>query len=546
MKVADFFCGGGGFSEGFRQAGFDVCFAIDKWTPAINTYKGNKPNVNVVQRDIIEVSNLPDEEFHKLIPDTEIIIGSPPCVAFSNSNKSGNGDKELGILLVKAYLRIVARKKFKKGSKLKYWILENVPNLEKEINEKYTQEDLGLIGKRILTVKGNSTGVYNARDFGAPTNRKRFLCGEFPGPKEIISNGDYKTLLDVIASLKGNEERIVTDCNYPDLKMKYENVTDHDYEYLLEEFEWKTAERLKKDRGYMGKMAFPENMNKPSRTVMATMSACSRESMILDAGNENEYRLPTVREAASMMSFPIDYRFFGSTKSIKHTLVGNAVPPKLSYALGKAIAEKEKMVLPDEYIQIRHDESIEFMDLNGSTFKPREEKEKRENARFKYHIPYLIKSSYRVELTNYHSDSNSKKYVWDVEIHHSQGKKASVYCKNDLIIMHSLLDSETKESIRLFVDSMSPKLCSFNEFQKVYRMTKISRGEKIGPFELLDAVKDFLTNDLTEDNTLMSVSMDNNEVKIPKIICIGYCIVEKLIESMETRNNGRANKKTRN
>ena len=42
MRVADFFCGGGGFSEGFRQAGFEIVFAVDKWAPAVNTYKGNK------------------------------------------------------------------------------------------------------------------------------------------------------------------------------------------------------------------------------------------------------------------------------------------------------------------------------------------------------------------------------------------------------------------------------------------------------------------------------------------------------------------------
>ena len=48
MRVADFFCGGGGFSEGFRQAGFNIVFAVDKWEPAITTYKGNKPGVNAI------------------------------------------------------------------------------------------------------------------------------------------------------------------------------------------------------------------------------------------------------------------------------------------------------------------------------------------------------------------------------------------------------------------------------------------------------------------------------------------------------------------
>ena len=57
MRVADFFCGGGGFSEGFRQAGFEIVFAVDKWEPAVNTYKGNKPGVNVRLDDVIRISN---------------------------------------------------------------------------------------------------------------------------------------------------------------------------------------------------------------------------------------------------------------------------------------------------------------------------------------------------------------------------------------------------------------------------------------------------------------------------------------------------------
>lgn len=105
MRVADFFCGGGGFSEGFRQAGFEIVFAVDKWAPAVNTYKGNKPGANVIQDDVIRISNLPDDEFEALVPDSEVIIGSPPCQSFSHSNKSGNADKELGIKLIEAYVQ---------------------------------------------------------------------------------------------------------------------------------------------------------------------------------------------------------------------------------------------------------------------------------------------------------------------------------------------------------------------------------------------------------------------------------------------------------
>ena len=127
MKVIDFFCGSGGFSEGFRQADFEVIWAVDKWLPAVETHRENHPESKTIMDDVIRISNLPDIEFEKLVPDSEIIIGSPPCIAFSNSNKSGKGDKTKGIELFEAFLRIIFRKKYKKNSTLKYWILENVP-----------------------------------------------------------------------------------------------------------------------------------------------------------------------------------------------------------------------------------------------------------------------------------------------------------------------------------------------------------------------------------------------------------------------------------
>ena len=209
-----------------------------------------------------------------------------------------------------------------------------------------------LEGDFILVAKSKSSGIYNAKHFGAPTNRERYLCGEFPIPKKTHEDNQVVTLRSVLEALGkpiNATKKPIVDVNYSDLVLSYDELTDHHYVFGLQEFEWKTAKRLKLDKGYMGKMSFPENLDKPSRTVMATMSASSRESMILDDG-EGGFRLPTVREAASMMSFPIDYRFYGSTASIKHTLVGNAVPPKLSYAIAKAIIEAESQNVPKHYI----------------------------------------------------------------------------------------------------------------------------------------------------------------------------------------------------
>ena len=540
MRVADFFCGGGGFSEGFRQAGFNIIIAVDKWTPAVTTYQGNKPDVKVVQDDVFRISKLSDDEFEKLVPDTEVIIGSPPCQSFSHSNKSGNADKAIGIKLIEAYLRIVARKKFKTGSVLRYWVLENVPSVKEYIKEEYTAADLGLEGNFVLRPHAGASGKYNAKYFGAPTNRERYLCGEFPKPIKTRDDETLTTLGQILESLGDplrTDNAPITDINYPDFKLDVQQVTDQHYIYELAQFECKTAKRLKQDKGYMGKMSFPENLDKPARTVMATMTASAREAMILGYGN-NRYRLPTVREAACMMSFPIDYWFYGRSKGIKHTLVGNAVPPKMSYAIAVAIAEAEGMKLPEKYIPIKHDSNLLFSNLNGCTFEIKREKPKRKTAKFKYHIPYLIIDAYRVELTNYHSDFINGIYLWNAEIHHSQGKdKARVLTPNITI---RVIPPQYKAFVNEYIEKTKETLPRANKFQKVFCMTEESREQQnlIGPFELLEKTKAFIDDIISSEEQEKYVTFNGGQSNVPLAIATGYLILKKITTYMGARKNG--------
>ena len=538
MRVADFFCGGGGFSEGFRQAGFQIVFAVDKWQPAVTTYKGNKPGVNAIQDDVIRISQLPDDEFEKLVPDSEVIIGSPPCQSFSNSNKSGNNDKTLGIKLVEAYLRIIARKKYKENSCLKYWVLENVPNVRNFIHEQYSAQELGLEGDWFLRTRDGASGIYNAKYFGAPTNRERYLCGEFPKPQETHSDLNLVTLGQVLRSLgkpKSTYPKPIEDVNYPGFLMSRRRVTDHHYIFEIAPHEWEIAKRLKQDRGYMGRMSFPENLKKPARTVMATISVSSRESMILGMG-DNRYRTPTIRELASMMSFPIDYQFYGESIGIKQTLVGNAVPPKMSYAIAKAIALDAGETIPNQYIPITHPKDIKFVNLNRHSFTIREEQPKRDISRFKYHIPYLIVNSFRTELTNYKSDFESKQFRWDVEIHFSQGKvKARVYKP---ILQASMFSSQLYNDMKSFVEEWySKSKYNYDSFQRVYCMTAKERVEENedGPFELLNKVKVFISEHIPEEDKTRELEVAGADKKIPYEIAVGYYLLDCIIRKMGGR-----------
>ena len=56
MNVIDLFCGCGGFSKGFEQAGFNVRLGIDIWQDAITTYRENCPNAATIVGDISNLS----------------------------------------------------------------------------------------------------------------------------------------------------------------------------------------------------------------------------------------------------------------------------------------------------------------------------------------------------------------------------------------------------------------------------------------------------------------------------------------------------------
>ena len=375
LSVIDFFCGAGGFSEGFRQQGFKIILGVDNWQPAINTYNHNYKQ-KFKTKDILDFyENIDDINS---LPNSDVILGSPPCVSFSSSNKSGKADKSLGLKLTESFLRVVAVKKFQTNSVLKAWFMENVENSKKHIKEEYSFIDLNLKGwaaengfdpKSIAIKMVENNCIINSADYGSYQSRKRLISGEIiqegkliiPNKTHSKNNTDglekYKTLGD-FKKLFPNPflndlEKKIKDPSY-DLEIKAKLLTDHFYDTGIYESEWESSKFLKTNHPFMGKMSFPENELNPSRTVTATKIANSRESMIykseMERKGNGEYRTPTVREVACLMGFPISYQFLGSEHT-KWRLVGNAVCPSVSRALARVIREQLNLSILDNIIE---------------------------------------------------------------------------------------------------------------------------------------------------------------------------------------------------
>lgn len=539
LKVIDFFCGAGGFSEGFRQMGYEIVYGFDYWKPAVDTFNHNfdlncePKNILDFKESIIEIENL---------PNTEIIIGSPPCVSFSSSNKSGNADKSLGVELTETFLRIVAVKKHQPNSILKAWFMENVVNSKRYLQTAYTFKDLGLTEwanknrmsplKIAIDLYENSS-VINSADYGSFQARKRIISGEIIKKGKLIlpkashsdDGFDNKKKYLTIGIMKQNlphpftklTDKIISDPQYQ-IRISQSQLTDHFYDTGIYKVEWKLSKYLKINHPFMGKMSFPENENKPSRTITATKIANSRESIIykseLNGIGDGEYRLPTVREAAIIMGFPITYQFIGSENN-KWRLVGNAVCCSVSRAFAKVILDEFGLSHPKS-IELNCNPPIDGI-TNLNTYKLKSFDKppiKNQGSRFRRHA--IKDGNLTVTLSNYDISKNQKltKGKWFTSIQYGTGKGFPIQKINDRFYknLEGILQEYKggKDFLKYINNGFSEKIGNSNELQKLYEQQN-SNKRHTEPTELVDLVQEVINKFKIEN-----IEVEQKKLKIFK------------------------------
>lgn len=513
LTVIDFFCGAGGFSEGFRQQNFKIVMGVDNWSPAVQAHNLNH-RLDDKPMDILkfEGKDSIDTELIDELPNIDIIIGSPPCVLFSMANKAGKADKSVGIRLIKTYFRIIAIKKYQKGSILKAWLMENVPNSRHYVKESYTFKELNLEGwakknglspgKAALRTNGV---LLNASEYGAPQNRSRFVCGEmtkdgsFPMPPP--TNTAPLTLKRIRPKLPSpnshRSRRLCKDPNYVHLVVPAAELTDHFYDTGLYITQWEQAKYLKTMHPFMGRMSFPENENKPSRTITATRSVSTREALIYKSeygrkGN-GEYRLPTIREAASLMGYPYTYQFVGS-EATKWKLIGNSVSPQLSAALAKVVLERlARATVSAAEIDFSHHRMLYKQINNLNTFNQNkfdQVKIRKPGARFRRTLHK--ESNTTIDLMNY-SHTHRPGRAWYAYAFYGTGKghqydflDEQVYRKINLIL------SESYDGFDKFLDALNNTIGNRKldpaKLQKTYE-TDYGLRDKANPLVVIDDMK---------------------------------------------------------
>lgn len=400
--------------------------------------------------------------------------------------------------------------------------MENVSNSIKYTKDKYTFTDLGLnkwakdnnIDSSTIAINfKDNQKILNSADFGVAQARKRLFAGEiikiksFPDLKLKLKHKSVKEIFEYFP--KSMKETIkqtnkITDPNYK-ITINSNNLTDHFYDTGIYKAHWDYSQYSKINHPYMGKMSFPENLDNPSRTVTATKLDNSREALIYKSDfirkGDGQYRTPTIREIAILMSFPITYQFIGSSENVKWRLVGNSVCPLISNAIAKVTLE----ILGLNTIKKMNIEEKQNLDglINLNTFKNKifnKPPTRKKSSRFRRH-PFKI-GNMTVALSNYCLRENGQSdKKWRTTITYGTGtnyKLQEISIKEKEKIKQFIIKLDNgSEFIEKIHNGFSEKIAYGKDLQDMYE--KSYSSEKSHPIDLITETNKLINNYANEE-----------------------------------------------
>lgn len=162
LRVVDLFCGAGGLSEGFRQAGYEVAAGSDHDPDAMATYAANFPGSLALCGDVRDASLR--EQLYAVAAGADALVGGPPCQAFSQVRNHSRLIEDPRNSLYREFVSAVA------AARPAAFLMENVPGMAQMGVKAQVLEDLALDGEYRVEAQ-----LVDAADFGVPQTRKRLL-----------------------------------------------------------------------------------------------------------------------------------------------------------------------------------------------------------------------------------------------------------------------------------------------------------------------------------------------------------------------------------
>lgn len=381
LTVIDLFCGAGGLSEGFRQAGFHVLAGQDFDEQAGKTFAATHPEATFIGGPIQKVT--PQQLLKaagKKKGEIDVIVGGPPCQGYSVYNhQRGVSDPRAG--LFREYLRIV------EGIQPRWLVMENVTGITSIAGGGIVDEikkEMNKLGYRV------EMQVLKAEEFGVPQERRRvfFIATRteapilFPKPTHGPGLEPFVTVWDAISDLpvlkNGDGERVRNtyrkspqngyqallrgNCPAPTnhSASRLAKINEERMRHIPPGGSWRDIpHHLLPDGMKRAKRSdHTKRYGRPRKTDLACTILTKCDVHWGAYIHPVQDRALTVREAARLQSFPDFFEFQGS-RTEQYVQVGNAVPPLLGKRVAEALLRADTMkVAAPKRSRVREDMKI--------------------------------------------------------------------------------------------------------------------------------------------------------------------------------------------
>lgn len=364
-RFVDLFCGAGGMSLGFKNAGCTPALAVDKDRHALEIYRENI-HPNVLHKDISDpsatqiISNEIVEKYGS-VDEIDILIGGPPCKGFSQANSQTRSNGNPMNQLPFRFIDVVGE------LHPSAVVMENVPKLLTMKDGEYKHEICDALEKMGYTT---DCQILKAEQFGVPQKRRRAFIiavrdstpvfpdahlkseeqyfsvhqaiGDLP---ELPEGGGGEDVMDYSPDSEdlGRYSSLVRDDCPPGVVYNHETSINREktyrrFEHIPPGGNWRDIpEALMDNYSELSKthdnIYYRLEPDEPAKTV-----ANYRKQMMI---HPSQHRLLSVREAARLQSFPDRFRFVGSGLNAKQQMVGNAVPVRMAEAVGRSLVEHD-------------------------------------------------------------------------------------------------------------------------------------------------------------------------------------------------------------
>ncbi|MBC3249258.1 DNA cytosine methyltransferase [Serratia fonticola] len=338
-KAVDLFCGAGGLTHGLAQAGLEVVAGIDLENECKYAYEINN-KAKFINKDVSLVTK---EELNEIFGKqcVKILAGCAPCQPFSKYTQGLSKEDDKKWPLLYEFKRLIEE------VSPEIVTMENVPDVTKHKVYDDFHDALVSMGYHVWASKVDCT------DFGIPQSRTRHvLLASKLGEIKLLDKTAKEPLtvrdsIGHLPSLKDGE----TDKNDPLHKSsKLSTINKERIVHSKEGGTWRdwpetliaACHTKSSGKGYAsvyGRMSW----DKPSPTITTLCYGFGNGRF----GHPEQDRAISLREAALLQTFPIEYSFSKPGEQVKMKnvgrMIGNAVPVNLGKAIGLSIMEHLKI-----------------------------------------------------------------------------------------------------------------------------------------------------------------------------------------------------------